>query len=117
MQAYGRSKLAMVMCGYILARRLEGTGVTVNTLHPGLVTTDIVDEAAPTSSRKAPTSAPPTPTNPSSTSVSLKLTTLAVVMSWWSPGGGCGSTKAGKAFPGSGKKARLTYVLRGPSGV
>jgi NAD(P)-dependent dehydrogenase (short-subunit alcohol dehydrogenase family) len=54
MQAYGRSKLAMVMCGYVLACRLEGTGVTVNALHPGLVNTDIVDEAAPTSSRKAP---------------------------------------------------------------
>jgi NAD(P)-dependent dehydrogenase (short-subunit alcohol dehydrogenase family) len=47
MQVYGRSKLAMVMCGYALARHLEGTGVTVNALHPGLVASDIVDDIAP----------------------------------------------------------------------
>lgn len=45
--AYGRSKLAMVMCGYVLARRLQGSGVTVNALHPGLVATDIVADVAP----------------------------------------------------------------------
>ncbi len=37
--AYGRSKLAVVVFSYELARRLSGTGVTVNVLHPGLVRT------------------------------------------------------------------------------
>ncbi|MEQ8248915.1 MAG: SDR family oxidoreductase [Alphaproteobacteria bacterium] len=36
-KAYARSKLANVMFTYGLARRLEGTGVTVNCLHPGFV--------------------------------------------------------------------------------
>ena len=35
--AYGRSKLANAMYALELARRLEGTGVTVNCLHPGTV--------------------------------------------------------------------------------
>ncbi len=34
-KAYGRSKLANIMFTYELARRLEGTGVTSNALHPG----------------------------------------------------------------------------------
>jgi retinol dehydrogenase-14 len=37
MKAYGRSKLGNIMFTYALARRLEGTGVTVNALHPGFV--------------------------------------------------------------------------------
>jgi NAD(P)-dependent dehydrogenase (short-subunit alcohol dehydrogenase family) len=37
MRAYGQSKLANIMFTYELARRLAGTGVTVNTLHPGFV--------------------------------------------------------------------------------
>jgi NAD(P)-dependent dehydrogenase (short-subunit alcohol dehydrogenase family) len=37
--AYGRSKLAVVVFSYELARRLSGSGVTVNVLHPGLVRT------------------------------------------------------------------------------
>lgn len=34
---YGESKLANVVFTYELARRLEGTGVTVNAMHPGFV--------------------------------------------------------------------------------
>ena len=37
MQVYCRSKLANVLFTYALARRLEGGGVTVNALHPGVV--------------------------------------------------------------------------------
>jgi len=47
MDAYARSKLAMVMCGYVLDRRLAGRGVTVNALHPGLVATSIAADVAP----------------------------------------------------------------------
>lgn len=38
-RAYSRSKLANIMFTYELARRLEGTGVTANALHPGTVAT------------------------------------------------------------------------------
>jgi NAD(P)-dependent dehydrogenase (short-subunit alcohol dehydrogenase family) len=41
MRAYGQSKLALVLFTYELARRLEGTGVTANCLHPGFVATNI----------------------------------------------------------------------------
>ena len=40
-KAYARSKLANILFTYELARRLEGTGVTVNALHPGHIATDI----------------------------------------------------------------------------
>ncbi len=40
MQAYRQSKLANILFTYELARRLEGTGVTVNVLNPGLVATN-----------------------------------------------------------------------------
>jgi retinol dehydrogenase 14 len=38
-RAYPQAKLASVMFTYELARRLEGTGVTSNVLHPGVVNT------------------------------------------------------------------------------
>jgi len=41
MRAYARSKLANVLFAAELARRLAGTGVTSNSLHPGTVATNI----------------------------------------------------------------------------
>lgn len=40
-KAYSQSKLALVLFTRELAKRLEGTGVTVNALHPGVVATDL----------------------------------------------------------------------------
>ena len=39
MEVYGRSKLANILFTTELARRLDGTGVTANSLHPGSVAT------------------------------------------------------------------------------
>ncbi len=39
MEVYGRSKLANILFTTELADRLEGTGVTANSLHPGMVAT------------------------------------------------------------------------------
>ncbi|HET9920417.1 MAG TPA: SDR family oxidoreductase [Ktedonobacteraceae bacterium] len=39
-RAYEQSKLALVLFTYELARRLQGTGVTANCLHPGFVATN-----------------------------------------------------------------------------
>ena len=39
-QAYGQSKLAMILHTRGLAKKLEGTGVTVNSAHPGVVRTN-----------------------------------------------------------------------------
>lgn len=36
-RAYGQSKLANILFTYELARRLQGTGVTANCLHPGVI--------------------------------------------------------------------------------
>jgi retinol dehydrogenase 12 len=44
-QVYGRSKLANILFTRELARRLRGTGVTANCLHPGFVATRIGDES------------------------------------------------------------------------
>jgi NAD(P)-dependent dehydrogenase (short-subunit alcohol dehydrogenase family) len=40
--AYARAKLANVMHTFALARRMAGTGVSVNCLHPGVVATNLL---------------------------------------------------------------------------
>lgn len=45
--AYAQSKLLMNTFTFELARRLEGTGVTANCLHPGVVSTNIFPADAP----------------------------------------------------------------------
>lgn len=44
--AYFQSKLANVLFGRELSRRLHGSGVTVNSLHPGMVKTEITRDAS-----------------------------------------------------------------------
>lgn len=41
-QAYANSKLANVMFTYELARRLDGSGITVNCVHPGVIHTGLM---------------------------------------------------------------------------
>jgi retinol dehydrogenase-14 len=41
-RVYGRTKLANVLFTYELARRLGGTGVTANCLHPGVIATKLM---------------------------------------------------------------------------
>ena len=43
--AVGPSKLAQVLFTQELARRLEGTGVTVNALHPGVIRSGLLDDS------------------------------------------------------------------------
>jgi retinol dehydrogenase 14 len=43
--AFGASKMANLLFTYELARRLEGTGVSVNAVHPGLVKSELMKEA------------------------------------------------------------------------
>jgi NAD(P)-dependent dehydrogenase (short-subunit alcohol dehydrogenase family) len=45
MKAYGRSKLCNILFTRELARRLQGTGVTANCLHPGFVATRFGDQS------------------------------------------------------------------------
>jgi NAD(P)-dependent dehydrogenase (short-subunit alcohol dehydrogenase family) len=45
LDAYAESKLMAIMFTYALARRLEGQGVTANTLHPGVVATNFGKDA------------------------------------------------------------------------
>jgi NAD(P)-dependent dehydrogenase (short-subunit alcohol dehydrogenase family) len=40
--AYSRSKLANVLDTFVLARKLAGSGITVNCLHPGIVNTNLL---------------------------------------------------------------------------
>jgi NAD(P)-dependent dehydrogenase (short-subunit alcohol dehydrogenase family) len=42
LQVYSRTKLANILFTYELARRLEGTEVTANCLHPGVVSTKLL---------------------------------------------------------------------------
>jgi len=44
LDAYYQSKLANVLFTYELARRLEGTGVTANCVHPGVIGTKLLQE-------------------------------------------------------------------------
>jgi NAD(P)-dependent dehydrogenase (short-subunit alcohol dehydrogenase family) len=46
-EVYGRAKLAMLLTTYALARRLAGTGVTANALHPGITATNIINDVSP----------------------------------------------------------------------
>lgn len=41
LQAYGAAKIAQLLTGLELAKRLEGSGVTINMMHPGAVRTNI----------------------------------------------------------------------------
>jgi NAD(P)-dependent dehydrogenase (short-subunit alcohol dehydrogenase family) len=43
-QVYSNTKLANVLFTYELARRLQGSGVTVNCLHPGVVATNLLND-------------------------------------------------------------------------
>ncbi len=45
LRVYGRSKLANILFTRELARRLAGTGVTANCLHPGVVATRFGDSS------------------------------------------------------------------------
>ena len=54
MKAYGRSKLANILFTRELARRLAGTGVTANCLHPGFVATRFGDASGGWTSRLMP---------------------------------------------------------------
>jgi len=42
MRAYGNSKLANILFTHELARRLQGSGVTANALHPGVIATNLI---------------------------------------------------------------------------
>ena len=42
----GASKMANLLFTYALARRLQGTGVTANDIHPGLIKSNLMQQAA-----------------------------------------------------------------------
>jgi len=41
MKLYGNSKLAMTLVSYELSKRLQGSNVTVNVVHPGIINTNL----------------------------------------------------------------------------
>jgi NAD(P)-dependent dehydrogenase (short-subunit alcohol dehydrogenase family) len=45
MRVYSKTKMANILFTYELARRLNGTGITVNCLHPGVVKTNLARDA------------------------------------------------------------------------
>lgn len=45
LQAFGITKMCNLLFTYELARRLDGSGVTVNAIHPGLVKSSLMNEA------------------------------------------------------------------------
>ena len=47
MKAVGPTKLELIMFSTQLAKELEGTGVTVNSLHPGLANSNLLKEVPP----------------------------------------------------------------------
>lgn len=49
--AYARAKLLTVMSGFETARSLAPNGVTVNSVHPGIVSTEIINDLIPTALR------------------------------------------------------------------
>ena len=49
MGVYGTSKLAMTLVSYELSRKLEGSNVTVNVVHPGLIDTNLGRDRSSTS--------------------------------------------------------------------
>jgi NAD(P)-dependent dehydrogenase (short-subunit alcohol dehydrogenase family) len=63
-RAYGNSKLAILLFTIELAWRLEGTGVTVNALHPGLVNTGFGKNHSGVSPRSIRCAAAANPTGP-----------------------------------------------------
>jgi NAD(P)-dependent dehydrogenase (short-subunit alcohol dehydrogenase family) len=74
LRAYGQSKLALIAWTYEMARRLSGTGVTINALEPGFVDTKLPSDMIPLPSRLSRTIARPfmtTPEEGASTSVYL----------------------------------------------
>jgi NAD(P)-dependent dehydrogenase (short-subunit alcohol dehydrogenase family) len=47
LKAVGPTKLGLIMFTKELAKKLEGSGVTVNSLHPGLAKTELMDDINP----------------------------------------------------------------------
>ena len=46
-KAYSQSKLANILFTYKLAKQLHGTGITVNAIHPGLISSDLIKNNNP----------------------------------------------------------------------